>query len=364
MFVFVAVLLTPSVLTKTFADGSQVTWQLVYLQKQSCHNDDFNVANMYDDLASKYLGLYQLDNTSYQPTCLSLDEFETFEKQDDLNLFIIVLGGTLGQDLLQMNNLDGLYSHMGDDRLKNHTVIVCDCSTTNVSYESALTPWILSHELSHFVLSYKGFSKYVIQNSIHEIEDSYDQCVANYKVDFKCKESKVTIRGEINPRDFVVMPPYAPAVGNSLIKHVPETLDDKSLDLYRELTSMWMAESIDDSVYTTTLKHLIDPPVAETSEEFQSLFQIENGFLIPEFVKNDEVDWQEHLMPINSEQKLESLLNFISPLAHDDAPIPQNQEIPNWFKARALLWSEKRISDDVFFEGVEHLVRMGTISVD
>jgi hypothetical protein len=38
--------------------------------------------------------------------------------------------------------------------------------------------------------------------------------------------------------------------------------------------------------------------------------------------------------------------------------------MPNWFKTRALLWSEKRISDKVFFDGVEHLVRMGTLKLD
>ncbi|HSG74451.1 MAG TPA: hypothetical protein VLA01_04580, partial [Nitrosopumilaceae archaeon] len=42
----------------------------------------------------------------------------------------------------------------------------------------------------------------------------------------------------------------------------------------------------------------------------------------------------------------------------------ETKEMPNWFKTRALLWSEKRISDKVFFDGVEHLVRMGTVSID
>ena len=52
-------------------------------------------------------------------------------------------------------------------------------------------------------------------------------------------------------------------------------------------------------------------------------------------------------------------------VAHQpDFVVEENQELPNWFKNRARLWTQDRIGDNVFFDGVEQLFRTGVISVN
>ena len=90
---------------------------------------------------------------------------------EDTNLLILMYDEKLGQKILEPNNLDGVYIHTGNDRSKNHLVLMCHCSDYDTGYERTLPSWILSHELSHFVLSYKGFSQDDIQERIHDIDD-------------------------------------------------------------------------------------------------------------------------------------------------------------------------------------------------
>ena len=159
------------------------------------------------------------------------------------------------------------------------------------------------------------------------------------------------------------MKPYENAVGNNLIKFVPTDIDSSALDLHRELVNLWLLGSINDDAYMITVEHLVDPPVDVFTNESYIDFQIPNGFVIFEEIKNPDIKWDEYLNPANSEKELETLFEHISFNIVDQNTNTDTEEFPNWFKTRALLWSEKRISDKVFFDGIEHLVRLGTIKL-
>ena len=357
------ILLIPLAVTESYAETEKgLVWQLVYLKSDTCKPTDIESAKMYADLTTTYLELYQLENNGSEPNCMTVSEYENFSNEE-ANLVILVYGDETGNKFLQVNDLDGLYAHVGNDRLQNHTVIVCDCSDGKASFESALTPWILSHELSHFVLSYKGFNKSTIQDAIHSIEQEYDECVAEFTINDACEDSKLTIRTENGVRNFVVMKPYESAIGNNVIKFVPEEVDSSVLDLHRAMTNMWLLGSIDDSAYISTVKHLVDPDMDANVDLTNPVPQIPNGFVIYETVKHIETNWYEHLNPTSSDETLPALLGHIQFQQDDQSEIPIQEDFPNWFKTRALLWSEERISDKVFFDGIEHLVRSGTIKI-
>ena len=360
---FALILLVPLSVTESYAETEQdLIWKLVYLKSDTCNPTDIESAKMYADLTSTYLELYQLANIGSEPNCMTMSEYETISNEE-ANLVILVYSEEIGKKLLQTNELDGLYAHVGNDRLQNHTLIVCDCSDGKVSFESALTPWILSHELSHFVLSYKGFNKSTIQDAIHSIEQEYDACVAEFTINDACEDIKLTIRAENGVRNFVVMKPYELAIGNSMIKYVPDEINSSVLDLHREMTSLWLLGSIDDNAYISTIKHLVDPDVDNNVDSTNPVPQIENGFIIYETVKQKETNWYEHLNPTNTESTLLTLLGHIPFEQTSQSESTIQEDFPNWFKTRALLWSEERISDKVFFDGLEHLVRSGTIEI-
>ena len=283
-----------------------------------------------------------------------------------VNLLILVYDQELGKKLLQPNNLDGIYVHSGNDRTKNHLVILCDCSNYNSGYESNLPSWVLSHELSHFVLSYKGFPLSAVENRIHEFEKEYDNCVGTNFGNENCSEFKLTVSPESSARDFVVMAPYQPAVGNQLIKYIPDDYSNPEIiDLQRELAKMWITNMIDDEAYTNTLKHLVDAPTEGVSEVNEPLIKIPNGFVITETSKPREIGWSEYLNPPTPDkQSLQTLIDYIPSILEDKVEEINIEKMPNWFKTRALLWSEERISDKVFFDGVEHLVRMGILNLN
>jgi hypothetical protein len=364
IFVITMLLISPLAVIQSYAEENyDAVWQLVYIKATLCHPTDTQKATMYSDLTTTYLGLYELENVGLEPTCITEDEYKNFKTTEPVNLLILIYDEQLGNKLLQSNDLDGVYVYVGNDRLKNHTVVVCDCSKGMASFESALTPWILSHELSHFVLSYKGFNKLAIQETIHSMENEYDSCIAEFNVNADCGGIKLTIRAENVARNFVVMNPYENAVGNNLIKFVPSEIDSSTLDLHRELVNLWLLGSINDDAYMTTVEHLVDPPVEDYANESYIDFQIPNGFVIFEEVKNQDIKWDERLYSTNPEKNLETLFEHISFNIVDQNTNTDTEEFPNWFKTRALLWSEKRISDKVFFDGIEHLVRLGTIKL-
>ncbi len=357
------IILVPLAVTESYAETEQdLIWQLVYLKSDICHPSDIETAKMYADLTTTYLELYQLANIGSEPNCMTMSEYENFSNEE-ANLVILVYIEDIGKKLLQVNDLDGLYAHVGNDRLQNHTVIVCDCSNGKASFESALTPWILSHELSHFVLSYKGYAKSTIQDAIHSIEQKYDECVAEFTTNDVCEDTKLTIRTKNGVRNFVVMKPFELAIGNNMIKYVPDEINSGVLDLQREMTNLWLLGSIDDNAYISTIKHLVDPKVDNNVDSTNPVPQIQNGFIIYEHVKYKETNWYEHLNPTNSDNTLPALLGHIPFQQTGQSESTIQEDFPNWFKTRALLWSEERISDKVFFDGLEYLVRSGTIQI-
>jgi len=363
LMIVIISMMAPIALSESFAQSEQQpVWQLLYLKEDLCRNNDDQVADGYADLTTKYFELYELSNLGKEAYCITVSEYANYKETMEVDLVILVFDDIMGEKILQSNDLDGIYAHMGNERLTNHTIILCDCSTDKLSFESALTPWILSHELSHFVLSYKGYSKSNIQEIIHSIENEYSECVQVFHVDANCASVKITTRGDLTARDYIVMTPYKPAVGNSLINYISDDIGSNTIELQREITNLWVTGAIDDTAFVATLKHLVDPPIEKNFDDVAYFLEMENGFIISELVKKTETDWQEYLNPLE-EETLQPLLDYIVPPSESQTELDEQDQFPHWFKTRALLWTEEKISDDVFFNGIEHLARSGTIQL-
>ena len=161
------------------------------------------------------------------------------------------------------------------------------------------------------------------------------------------------------------MKPYEPAVGNKVVTYIPDDFSDsKVIELQRNLAKMWITNEIDDIAFLNTLKNLVNAPNDFVVEQHEPFMEIENGFVIAEKSKPADVVWDEYLnTDYVDEDNTQLLLDHI-PLNLDEVVGEINmKEMPNWFKTRSLLWSEQRISDKVFFDGVEYLVRMGIVNI-
>lgn len=357
-------MIQPLVLNESYAIKETFEWQLIFIQEDECnHTDTLN--EVYSSLTTKYFELYELDNVEREGYCMTELEYNEYQVSEDVDLLILMYDGAVGKKILQPNKVDGLYIHSGNDRLTNHLLIMCHCSDFDSGYDKILPSWILSHELSHFVLSYKGFPRSIIQNAIHDIEDEYDNCIGTNFQSEHCADFKLTLRPDNMSKDFPVMKPYDDAVGQKLIQYISGNVaDSKMVDLQRDLAKMWIKNEIDDSVYSNTLKSFVDGSIESDDESSEPFMYIKNGFVIAEKSKPKDVEWDEYLAEETQNQdNINLILQFI-PFDLDKSEIEFDfDKMPNWFKTRALLWSEKRISDKVFFEGVEHLIRMGIINL-
>ena len=340
-------------------------WQLLFIQEAECNPTD-TLNEVYSSITSKYFEMYELENIQHKSFCMTELEHSEYEMNEDVDLLILIYDGKIAEKILEPNKVDGLYIHAGNDRTQNHLIIMCHCSDFDSSYDQILPSWILSHELSHFVLSYKGYPQSVIQNAIHEIEHEYDNCVGTNFQDEYCKDFKATISPDNLSKDFPVMKPYESATGQKLVQYIPDDFSDsKVIDLQRNIAKMWITNEIDDAAYVNTLRNFVDTPADFEDVEHKPFMEIENGFVIAEASKEKDVEWDEYLNPESLEEDYTHLLLDYIPFNLDENVEELNtKEMPNWFKTRALLWSEQRISDKVFFEGVEHLVRSGVVSID
>jgi len=344
--------------TNSFAihNSEDIIWQLVMISSYpACSGYHYQMMQKYDDITERYLELYQTPNTKYKPTCLIEEKYLTeYQAPDDLDLLILVYDRNKGRAELHPYEIGGIYSHIGKEWTHNHTIIFCDCS--NFKYSDPV--WILSHELSHFILYYLGYDLSVVEKQIHEWDARYDYC-AEVEHDESCYEVKTRMEGYRH--DFSVMKPYEPAVGQSLfVSEKAESILDVSFkkDMITEITSWWLEGKITDEDYLTSLKILTG------MTEFEN--RVAGGFasadranmILTEPPKDPNQGAIEQVVSEWSEQKTLDIQEMIT-YTDEQKRILTTEEpdkgLPQWFKTRALWWVNEKIDSAEFISGIEYL---------
>jgi len=257
IIVFLGILLCIFVIPQspTFAYvQEEATWQLVVISSEpACSGYHYYMVEKYNEITSEYLDLYKLFHGSYEPECFTEDDFiEEYTKPYDLDLLILVFDKEKGMADLHTYNTGGVYIHQGNDLSTNHNVIICDCP--NFKYSDPV--WILSHELSHFVLNYLAFDLDEVEEKIHGIDYKFDRCVEG-EYDSLCSTVKTRIETATAP--WTVMIPYELAIG--IDPPVP-LVQKVSLEspyqtaMIKEITNWWLDGEISDENYIKSLKIL------------------------------------------------------------------------------------------------------------
>jgi len=211
-FALFALLLVPFFLSESFASSeTQLEWQLVFLSdKPGCANSHYSATVKYAEITEGYLGMYGVDNLKYPHMCVPDSKyFEKYTMPDSLDLLILVYDRDLGERELHANRMGGFYTHFGEDQLKNHVIVFCDCSNFYFSNPE----WILSHELSHFILYYKGYNLDTIEKFVHKYDERYDYCMSE-RYDDSCVDTRVKLWTDSTAYNWSVLPPYSPAINN------------------------------------------------------------------------------------------------------------------------------------------------------
>ena len=343
----------PFVSSDAFANhlSEKMTWQLVFVSGEpGCSNYHYQMMNKFHHIAGLYLNDYGIENLSYPPECIPQVKYPySYEKPNDLDLFVLVYDKNLGEEILQSNDIGGFYKHFGSDRTTNHFIVFCDCPNFNFSDPA----WILTHELSHFSLFYLGYETSIIDELVHDHDEAYDQCRLNWEEGCESIVQKLEVESGYLQS---VMPIYQNALVENATNSEPQKISVEMVELSKLITQWWVnGQSIDDQGYAKAIQLL----------GYNSDLYTDNGNV--EFADHpikDEITWHDIFygksefdssqimdhVPFNlkSDSKINELKNILS-------------DLPEWFKQTAVWWAEGNVSDEEFAQSINYLKEEGLI---
>jgi hypothetical protein len=332
--------------------SEDTTWQLVYLtDTQKCSNYDYQMSVKYDEITEDYFELYEFDNTKYEPLCMNNYRFDSlYDLPQDLDLIVLVYSRNLGEVELHGQNMGGIFTHAGPDRAFNNAIILCDCP--NFYYSDPT--WIITHELSHFVLYYLEFDMNVIEDLVHKYDEKYDQCRDNYSD--LCKPYVAKLRVDSMAYDVSVMPPYEFAVGINKLTNNEVNVSAPLLELGKAVTQWWTAGKITDGEYSNTLGLLAVENQKTHNKNYQVMFK--------DGPTKKEITWKEILLTEGAPDKNENIMVSLREKMKIDESFYQQTDfagLPDWFKKTAQWWVDGDIADDDFIRSVKYLRDAGII---
>jgi hypothetical protein len=362
-----SILLIPFLSSNSFGEeplSDYSFWQLVYVGKDSCLSLDEQRVNQYYGFVSKYFELYQFDNYGFKPKCLSFEDYSSYNKPYSADLTILVFDNYLGNKLLHKNAVESLYGHFGTDKTNSHVIMIAEPPKFYSLLDSASIGWDASHQLSHFILSFKGYNHETIERLLHSNPLSMRDCIGTRISDSKCDEVRTYMRINNDVREFVVMTPLQELIGDGLTKYVSKDVISFPVvrDLHRDITKWWLDGIIDDESYLAATKHIINVPITADIPIDNKIIEMPNGFLMIDEYQDDIVDWQGgHFNAFGTDSNVHEVLFYI-PFDVKSAAYQENQkEIPSWFKQRAEGWSEQKLGDKIFYDGLDALIRNGIL---
>jgi len=343
--------------------SEELKWQLVFLSSDSaCSNYHIQMTNKYFEVTNLYLDEYQVNHSNYEQLCMSETEYlSDYQMPHDLDLIILVYDKNLGEKELHTSKMGGLYSHSGSERNHNHVVIICDCS--NFYYSDPV--WIMSHELSHFVLYYRNYDMSVIEDLIHENDAKYDQCQEVYTD--QCNSIKTKIESSFTSEIYSVMPIYKPGLKSKTENKIEnnDAAESIPLELGKMITKWWTLGKITDGDYANAIGFMVGNVEIEKNDDSDVLFADDP--------LDDSITWQDKMKELTIDYwdrpaKTEEQTNPVLSKIPDEFKNEDEKKfsgvilgLPEWFKNTAAWWSQGKITDEEFKKNVEYLVKEGIV---
>jgi hypothetical protein len=360
---FSSILLTPNLISSSYSSfGSEKPhWQIVYINDNDrCLPNDLQNIQKYSFLVESYFELYRFETFNYEPNCISLEQLSSFRAPYYLDLLILFFDENLVHHTLGNKGLSGLYAHTGNDRNSNHFILLNERSSYESDHDSKNPSWVLSNSLSHFILYYKGYDESIIEKSIQPDDPFYRNCFGKGVASSNCLEVKELVRPSQAGQDFIVIPPFEGAVGNSLIQYLEEEISESSVskNLHKQITKWWISGKLSDDDYIDTIKLVARIPSYSIEVLSNPPLEIQGGFALPVFSFEKELEYKENSSYRQEiENQLGKIDNFIPFERQNLVATPQNGQFPDWFKERASLWVDGEVSDFIFLDGLEGLLR-------
>ena len=152
-------------------DPNKLDWSIIFVTTTNkCYFNHEKALDFYSSLTKQYLNKFGFPNRLSYSECISRDEM--FDRTSYLtkytDLTIVMIDKKMsGIDQHVTSSL----GHYGSYDVKS---IVSQADTYHIEDENAA--WILSHELAHFALDWKGYKNKIIWEAVHKVEKKYREC--------------------------------------------------------------------------------------------------------------------------------------------------------------------------------------------
>jgi len=190
---------------------NQIDWVIFFVtSKDECNSRNDGALDFYASLTDQYLSKFKTSHKSWAVECISKDimaEVVNFTTKT-FDLVIIIPDSLMSIQDRHTTASKGHYSNWNV-----HTIV---SQAYTLSIEDRDTAWTLSHELAHFIVAWNGFSGDIIENSVHSIQEKYNQCYSTDTTLTHCNSIWETIKTPSGS--------YFPVMSSTYLSQVVESM--------------------------------------------------------------------------------------------------------------------------------------------
>jgi len=315
-------------------------WQLVMITSNpTCYNYDFQIMNKYTEISENYLELYKVVNSKYSPLCFSEKKYlSEYDTPSDLDLLLLVYDEDLGRKELHSQKIGGFYHHFGNDIEQNHVIVFCDCPTFNYSNPA----WILSHELSHFVLNYLSYDESIVEDLVHFTDKKYDECLENY--DNTCRNIETSLRMKTDSASYSVMPVYEPATSKDRNQVFSNNISDEMKELGDLMINWWTSGIITETQYNEG-KGLIEATATKDAS-------MDSETHFADSAVDDTPTWTD-VLSANSNKSVHDIFFLVPESIKTEKAISNDDNtlsLSDWFKETGVSLDDAKITNTNFMD--------------
>lgn len=189
--------------------GIPVDYNVMFVTtNDNCTWEQFGKMHFYNEVTYYYLKEWGLDPTYVDPLCLSntaLDDVP--EEYFGYDLAILMVDYVITQEYLIEDEHAWGYYDPSEKMIVSGELTDIMAEAGLLTVDDIASEWVLTHELSHFVLDYLGEPESIWVDWVHDTQDWNEFCILENSNHPTCSEIYVEI--EVNGMRVLVMEPYA-----------------------------------------------------------------------------------------------------------------------------------------------------------
>ena len=203
--ILIGILLSLTIIpAEAIGTSDTMTWKIIFVTSwEKCSNRNLDALTFYGYITEQYLTKYNIKHQFAVPACVSTDNMYSMIKDALSSYDLLIIIPDILQSIQEQKQTGtlGHYSWQGSERS-----IVSQAYSLHVEHEAS--GWILSHELSHFALEWKGYPHEIWGDGVHEVQSKFNECLTMDTTGAHCSNFWTTVKTPSGKDTRVMSPIY------------------------------------------------------------------------------------------------------------------------------------------------------------